>query len=172
MKRRHCLEPLEPRIAPAGVSSIDLGALNGTNGFKVTGSNGSQVGTSIASAGDINGDGLDDVIIGGPVSPSVAYVVFGKKGGLPANLNLAQLNGTDGFRISPENNGDELGIAVGGAGDVNGDGYDDFLIGARSHSAGAGAVYVVYGRPGEFAPRSLPATVATNSAVRLLARAM
>ena len=59
-------------------------------------------GISVAGAGDVNGDGIDDLIIGAPDAVSDAgesYVVFGSAAGFGASLDLAALDGTNGFRL-------------------------------------------------------------------------
>jgi uncharacterized Zn-binding protein involved in type VI secretion len=91
---------------------------------------------SSSMAGDVNGDGIDDFVVGsytstpwGPsvVVPGQAYVVFGGSGD---EIDLLTL-GDEGFAIrGPQRGRDRLGISVDGAGDVNGDGLDDLLIGA------------------------------------------
>ncbi|WP_448275233.1 beta strand repeat-containing protein [Nostoc sp. DSM 114160] len=130
--------------------SLDLSTLNGTNGFVI---NGIDSGISVSSAGDINGDGIDDLIIGAyDISSSNAfsgqsYVVFGSKSGFDPKLNFSDLNGTNGFTINGVNDGDQLGISVSSAGDVNGDGIDDVIIGSNS----AGQSYVVFGSKSGFA---------------------
>jgi hypothetical protein len=83
----------------------------------------------------LNGDGFDDVIVGAfKADPNDAlsgasYVVFGKAGGFDSEIDLAALDGTDGFRIAGEFY-DQTGRAVSGAGDINVDGFDDVIIGA------------------------------------------
>ena len=115
----------------------------------------------MSAAGDINGDGFDDLIIGAPfASPNgndsgASYVVFGKAGGFAANLNLSTLDGSNGFKISGVGAGDESGFSVSAAGDVNGDGFDDLIIGAYRASpngSSSGASYVVFGKASGFAP--------------------
>lgn len=101
----------------------------------------------VAGIGNINGDGLDDLLVGAPLADQPdrddageSYVVFGQAGGFASLLDPASLNGTTGFRV----NGVEIGTASGGsvarAGDVNGDGIDDLLIGAPS-TRGFGYTY-------------------------------
>jgi len=137
-------------------ASIDLADLDGTNGFRVDGEAvQDRAGESVESAGDINGDGFDDLIIGawgadnnGGVSGS-SYVVFGKADGFSASMELADLDGTDGFRLDGELNGHLSGTSVSGAGDVNGDGYDDLIIGAHGrdeYGTRSGSSYVVFGK--------------------------
>src|SRR5262249_2362349 len=109
---------------PAG---IQLSSLNGSNGFPINGEQpGNLSGSSVSNAGDINGDGFDDLVIGAyGADPSgnssgAVYVVFGKASGFSANLELSSLNGTNGFEIDGKAAGDVTGYAVSAAGDING----------------------------------------------------
>jgi 2C-methyl-D-erythritol 2,4-cyclodiphosphate synthase len=136
---------------------LNLSNLNGVNGFIINGANsGDFSGRSVSSAGDVNGDGIDDVIIGATgTSPNgnndagSSYVVFGSDAGLPNPLNLSVLDGSTGFTINGVSEFDRSGNPVSSAGDVNGDGVDDVIIGARLAdpygTTSAGASYVVFG---------------------------
>ena len=141
-------------------ATLALSSLTGTNGFQINGVAAYDYsGVSVSSAGDINGDGFSDLIIGASTaSPhgtysGAAYVVFGKSSGFTATLELSSLNGTTGFKISGEAPYDRAGISVSAAGDVNGDGFDDLLIGASTASPNgmsSGASYVVFGKASGF----------------------
>ncbi len=69
------------------------------------------------------------------------------KGQFPVVFNLSDLNGQNGFKIEGEAMGDNSGVSVSGAGDINGDGYADLLIGAIGHANNTGRSYVVLGGP-------------------------
>jgi hypothetical protein len=145
-------------------AAIDLATIAaGTGGFVIHGQDGADFsGGSVASAGDINGDGFADLIIGAPRGDAAAnaksdagdsYVVFGKTSGWGAVINLSTIAaGTGGFVIHGQDGGDNSGRAVASAGDINGDGFADLIIGAmRGDAAGnaktnAGESYVVFGK--------------------------
>ncbi len=145
-------------------TSLDLAGLNGANGFRINGKAAFDVsGFSVASAGDVNGDGIDDVIIGafgaqgGDPFQSAAgesYIVFGKKGGFEANFELSSLDGSNGFQVNGIVRNDNSGVSVSSAGDVNGDGIDDIIIGAdeasTANGSDSGESYVVFGSDSGF----------------------
>ncbi len=144
-----------PGVGSSG--DILLSSLSGTNGFKLDGENNNDYsGISVSAAGDINGDGHADLLIGAPYYPANSvrgrsYVVHGGVGvGSSGNISLSSLNGTNGFKLDGENNTDFSGYSVSSAGDINGDGIADLLIGAYGYPANAakGRSYVVFGGPG------------------------
>ena len=137
-----------------GISgSFALSSLNGTSGFVLNGEQAyDSSGWSVASAGDVNGDGIADLVIGAPNANSYAgksYVVFGRAGlGSSGSMALSSLNGTNGFVLNGEQTPDSCGSSVASAGDVNGDGIADLVIGAEGASSSAGKSYVIFGRKG------------------------
>ncbi|MGZ0186567.1 MAG: beta strand repeat-containing protein, partial [Alphaproteobacteria bacterium] len=146
-------------ITPPG-SLLLLAALDGADGFRIDGEVGGDLsGTSVSFAGDINNDGFDDVIIGAygaNTQTGEAFVVFGNAVGFAPNLALSALNGANGFRLRGVDSGDRAGSAVSGAGDINGDGIDDLIIGApyadlRGGFENSGEAYVVFGKTAAFA---------------------
>lgn len=137
--------------------SLDLETLNGSNGLVID----SGVPTTIA--GDVNGDGFVDFVIGnsgadpnGVENAGKTYVLFGSDSGFSSSPDLSTLDGTNGFVINGIDPGDRSGSSIRGAGDVNGDGFDDLFIGAPdadfSSGIGGGESYVVFGKNGGFSP--------------------
>ncbi|NCC53328.1 MAG: choice-of-anchor D domain-containing protein, partial [Spartobacteria bacterium] len=123
---------------------------NGTNGVRIIGAANVRSGYSVSGAGDVNGDGFDDILIGAP-DANAAYLVFGRSVfASSVIMSNAWLNGTNGVRFAGAKSGDYAGRSVSGAGDVNGDGYADLLIGAYGADPfgqlGAGETYLVFGR--------------------------
>ncbi len=133
----------------AATASFSASALNGPNGFQLPGLAGQDLaGMSVSRAGDVNGDGVDDFIIGAPgpeylgYNAGHAYVVFGTAATRPPQFDLAALDGSNGFRLEDGTMTTRFGYAVGAAGDVNGDGFADLLVTAPAIAT----TYLVFGR--------------------------
>ena len=132
---------------PTFPAQFNLTTLNGTNGFSIQGLNtGDALGYSVSTAGDINADGKNDLVLGAAfnnIYQGACYIIFGQTT-FPAQFNLTTLNGSNGFGISGLNINDELGYSLSTAGDINADGKADLILGAPYH--GNGSSYVIFGR--------------------------
>src|SRR5437764_21075 len=102
------LEALEDRTVPTLFPAVlPLSGLNGSTGFTLNGlADGDNAGKAVAGAGDVNGDGLDDLLVGA-YKANVAgtdrgqvYVIFGKTTPFAATFNLSALNGANGFTLN------------------------------------------------------------------------
>ena len=138
-------------------------------GFLIVGQRpNNQAGYSVSNAGDINGDGLGDLLVGqpaginAPLETGRSYVVFGK-----SSLDSVYLNdieaGKGGFAIYGQSSGDQAGYSVSAAGDINGDGLADLIVGAPfndySGLSNPGRAYVIFGKT-DTAPVNLSDVVA------------
>jgi hypothetical protein len=141
-------------------AAVSLAAVAvGSGGFVIDGEPSDTETTinAISGAGDVNGDGFDDVLVGSSIfDPNFngtdrVYVVFGRAGTGPVSLTDVAA-GQGGFAIDAEPRqqgfGEGLGSALAGVGDMNGDGLDDVVMSAPGHPAatGVGRVYVVFGQ--------------------------
>jgi hypothetical protein len=111
-----------------------------------------ELGLSVSGAGDVNGDGYDDIIVGARYAAGVvgqAYILHGSGDGIP-NCDLSAVPAcTPDATITGEAANNDFGFSVYGAGDVNGDGYDDVIVGAPLYTDGmlseVGRAYVFHG---------------------------
>lgn len=134
----------------------DLGAPNGglvrvfsgANGsvlLNITGPQGSQFGWSISSAGDVNNDGRPEILIGTPFGTNPDGASTGRA------IVVSATNGAPIFNFYGDSSGDSFGQTVAAAGDINGDGFDDFMVGAPSddnNGSSSGTVRVFSGFDG------------------------
>ncbi len=146
-------------VAMTGVAGAAGYEMSASDAFWIFESNqaDAQAADSIAAAGDVNGDGYDDLIVGGRLfdngaeNAGVAWVFYGGQNGYGATPDVTlnppdvQLHGFFGFQVA-------------GAGDVNGDGYDDVMVGMMNWDQPSplfydeGAVFVYYGADGALDP--------------------
>ncbi len=158
--RRLRLEQMEERCL---LASIDLGSITPVQGRTLYGADAFDLsGSAVNSAGDLNGDGYDDFIVGAFLSDGEgnlkrnageSYVIYGNPS-LPTTIDLSTVgtpSGPPGFLILGSETNDLSGRSVSSAGDVNGDGFDDLLLGAYHADAAdnlkaeAGEAYLIFG---------------------------
>ncbi|MBM83735.1 MAG: hypothetical protein CMJ78_24525, partial [Planctomycetaceae bacterium] len=166
-KRLRQIEALEDRTLLAAPTPVSVSALDGTNGITFAGKAESYSGFSVAGTDDINGDGIDDFIVGaygfgdgayrGEEGRGESYLIFGGTN-LPATINASTL-GNAGVTITGLEDYDTFGRSVSAAGDIDGDGINDVVIGAPnagpgdasdpySVDLGAGQAYTIFGDGG------------------------
>ncbi|MEO8067557.1 MAG: FG-GAP-like repeat-containing protein [Flavobacteriales bacterium] len=141
--------PLSGGMGRAYVFMGSPGGLSAVPAYTYTGAAASRLGYSVATAGDINADGYSEVLIGAP-DVAQAFLYMGWSSGLPLAPSVTLSQGPVG---------ELFGNCVNTAGDVNGDGYSDIIVCARSYSNGQpneGAVFVYHGsQPGLVVPYAI-----------------
>jgi hypothetical protein len=143
------------------LTDIDLLKLTQEQGFKILGAAaGDKAGYSVSTAGDINRDGINDIIVGaywadsnGRSEAGISYVIYGKREGL-TDIDLLKLTQAQGFKILGAAANDNAGISVSTAGDINGDEIHDIIVGAywadTNGRSDTGIAYVIYGKERRF----------------------
>ena len=144
-------------VSDAGAAYLILGSSSGISDMslasadaKLTGeTSNDRAGWDVSTAGDVNGDGYDDVLVGahqedtGGTDAGAAYLVLGSSSGI-SDMSLSSADA----KLTGESADDRAGISVSSAGDVNNDGYSDVLVGAFGEDTGgsdAGAAYLIWG---------------------------
>ncbi|MCX2764795.1 HYR domain-containing protein, partial [Aquimarina muelleri] len=143
--------------------NLDTALLDGTNGFRIANDIPGGVfqfsGYQVSTAGDINNDGIDDLMFSDPfrndglgAERGVTYVVFGKTSGFPAVFNVSEIDGTNGFVFMGADAYDQSALSLDSAGDINNDGINDIIIGARAarFTNNSGKCYIIYGKSTTF----------------------
>jgi len=135
---------------------VNLGNLS-TRGFRLIGDKNDLDGFQVSKAGDINGDEIEDFMIGVPnaavgndTKVGRVYILFGSRDEWtnqsgPFNLSGILSRGDRGFMVHGDSPGSAFGTSLSAAGDVNGDGFDDIVIGAVGNETDSGKVYVLFG---------------------------
>jgi len=132
----------------------DLGGVSSPDVSFVGKASGEKLGYSVASVGDVNGDGIHDIITGAQYNDDgtgtdagAAYIFFGATN-LSGTFDMGGGVQSPDVTILGKAGGDRLGISVSGAGDFNGDGFDDIIVGATKNAdtfTSAGAAYIFFG---------------------------
>jgi len=129
-------------LLPGLAYALDGGTLGSADAQFLGEGSSHRAGHSVALAGDVNGDGYDDILIGAKGDGGGAYLALGGAGGWGLGTSL----GGSGIIQYSGSAGEEAGTSVAGVGDVNGDGYDDLLIGAPDYNSHNGRAYLVLGQ--------------------------
>lgn len=125
----------------SGKAYIFYGGLNMDNIADVTmtgDASGDNFGWSVSSAGDVNYDGFSDVIVG-------AYGYSTNKGRVSIFYGGESMNIIPDVTLTGEASGNNFGYSVSSAGDINGDGFSDIIIGAKGYNSNTGRAYLFYG---------------------------
>ena len=152
----------DPDFTLSGVELID--SFDPSFGYRVYGESPTEyLGWSVSSAGDLNGDSVDDLLIGAPrarpgglLEAGSVFVVFGSPSLTPESFAAADLDGVTGFRVDGDTEFDQIGDDVSALGDINADGFDDIGFCGGGNGGGGAGCWVLYGRDtsaaGNFAP--------------------
>jgi hypothetical protein len=117
-------------------------------GFTFTSSQTAGLGYWVSAGGDINGDGFQDLLAGAPsynAGDGLVAVIYGSA--FPTSLTLQTLSNSGAIYYGSGGSTENAGISTAAAGDINKDGYGDFLIGSYNYNGGQGRVHLVFGGP-------------------------
>lgn len=155
-----CVLPMLLAAAANSAGATDLEQLVPLLASRIDGAGANaQLGAAVSGAGDFNGDGYADLLIGAPgaargatANVGAAFVVYGNSVGIP-HVALDALTPAAGVAITSSGiaAGKMIGVAVAGIGDFNGDGRDDIVVGSgigQFGSAQPGKAWIVFGRSG------------------------
>jgi hypothetical protein len=165
------------KVFYVGSAYIVFGQDSGQNSFNLAGvsainqlNSGTVSATVVSIPGDINLDGYLDVVVGVPSSNSYtgsAYVMYGGKNGFRSIPRVDQMQLSQGFSITGTSAGDKLGSSVSGAGDVNADGIQDFIVGAPYATNTVGNAYILYGANATNRPNLLLSSLTSQDGIKL-----
>ena len=152
-----------------------LGAAGELDNFVIERNDGQTAFSQAFALGDINNDGIDDFAVpvsaeeqflgSGQVEEQV-YVYYGNTTKYSGTIDIAGLNGTNGFVMDGSNLGHRFGYTIKSIGDFNGDGIDDFYVGAPISNKGS--AYIFYGQNGNFPAVFDPESIDGTNGFRLL----
>ena len=131
--------------------SVDLTALNGTNGFMIEGLDADdQLGLVVQSLGDVSGDGRDD--LGILTAAGDLYVIYGVDSGasFAASFNLSTLNGANGFAFTGLFDSTPYTLSIAGVSSINNDSINDIAVGATFVGGLDGETLVILGGDANF----------------------
>jgi hypothetical protein len=159
-------------LLPNGAQALESGRADAVaDGFFTGAVANDQLGSSLAKAGDVNGDGYDDFLIGAPTfdpltapNGGAAYLVLGRAAPWSLSTPISQV---PVIRYSGESSTDRAGESVAGAGDVNGDGFADMLIGAPfddDTGGNSGTAYLILGS-------AIPTNASLSTAIKFTGEA-
>ncbi|MAL97468.1 MAG: hypothetical protein CL583_03365 [Alteromonadaceae bacterium] len=139
----------------APYANINIETLAPGQGFVIQGESASDYFGHATCTGDLDADGIDDLLVsgwgdsqGGGADTGAAWVLYGKPGYSRADIDLAMLSGADGFKMLGDGGGDHFGKYC-AVGDINGDSYDDLLLTSQHGddlATNAGELNVIWGR--------------------------
>lgn len=137
-----------------GVTEVNLAALPTVPRATLVGETNSLAGSAVACGGDLNDDGIDDLVVGAPnwdppnvtTHPGAAYVVYSEPDGTGIGGLIQGVRALATADVRIHGKFKQLGWSVAPLGDVNGDGSHDFAVGAASvDAAGHSGAYVWFG---------------------------